>query len=248
MVLSMQNGGLYYSQNASEFDRKSRPKGFKASWHTWVKQNKRKSNALYVSGNGVARSLDFGETWELICEKTIDLKKDEKPWRFFLSEHSDNQMFVVGLGKTRYDDVLYYSNNINDTSKVKWNTLTALPHPNWVSSVMPTSDCETCHYITFISYEEHGKLFYFNGSAYEKIEHSLGKASIKSAVIDKRTNRIYVGTTSGVYTKSHKNHEWILLEGLPSTKVNSMKISYATNELFVGTFGRGVWKSTLYLD
>lgn len=246
MVLSMQNGGLYYSQNASQFESKSRAKGLKASWHTWVKQNPQKSNALYVSGSDIARSLDFGESWELICEPEKDLGIREKPWRFFLDENDANLMFAVVLGKTRFDDFLYYSDNVNDTSDVKWTKLSKLPHANWVSSILPSNECETCHYITFISYEAHGKLFYFNGESYQSVENKLGKSSIKSAVIDKETDRIYIGTTSGVYTKSKLETDWVLLSGLPSARANSMKLNYQARELFVGTFGRGVWKAPMF--
>jgi len=157
-------------------------------------------------------------------------------------------MYVVALGENRLEDHLYFSKNINDTTEVLWEKLSKIPHPNWVSSILPTSDCETCHYITLISYKKSGKLFYYNGESYKLIDHPLEKSSIKSAVIDKRFNRIYLGTSSGVYTMSHKKKDWVYLSGLPNAVARSMKINYTTNELFVGTFGRGVWKSPLFFE
>lgn len=248
MVLSMQNGGLYFSQNGFEFEKKSRAKGLKASWHTWVKQNPIQKDAIYVSGSHVARSLDFGQTWEIICDGKSDFRNNEKPWRFYLNEHNSEQMYTIGLGKSRGEDYMYLTKNLNDTSGVKWEQLGKLPYSNWVSSVLPTSDCETCHYITFISYEQHGKVFYYDGNSYQTVPNQFGNSSIKSGVIDKRTDRIYVGTTSGVYTKAHDSNDWKLLKGLPNSQVKSMKINYETNELFVGVFGRGIWKSSLYSE
>jgi hypothetical protein len=37
-----------------------------------------------------------------------------------------------------------------------------------------------------------------------------------------------------------------LLDNLPNAIVKELKIRYATNELFAGTYGRGVWRTKLY--
>jgi len=46
----------------------------------------------------------------------------------------------------------------------------------------------------------------------------------------------------------HKDKtEWKLLSGLPGVRIRSMEINYVTNEVFLGTFGRGIWKGPLDL-
>lgn len=60
---------------------------------------------------------------------------------------------------------------------------------------------------------------------------------------------IYVGTDIGVYHRANTNagEKWTLFSnGLPNVAVTDLEIDETTNEIFAGTFGRGLWKSDLY--
>jgi hypothetical protein len=74
----------------------------------------------------------------------------------------------------------------------------------------------------------------------------LGKLSI--AYMNGSPEGLYVGTTAGVYYKDTTMTDWVPFKtGLPLTQVRDMVINYSTTpaQLFAGTFGRGIWKTTV---
>jgi len=60
-------------------------------------------------------------------------------------------------------------------------------------------------------------------------------------------DRIYVGTDIGVFYRDNNIGDWIYFSnGMPTCIVNDLYINYGNNRIWAGTFGRGVWRSTLY--
>jgi hypothetical protein len=59
------------------------------------------------------------------------------------------------------------------------------------------------------------------------------------------TDRIYIGTDAGVYTRDANNTEWEKYGDFPNVRVTEMKINYCKGKLMVATFGRGVWEGDL---
>lgn len=60
---------------------------------------------------------------------------------------------------------------------------------------------------------------------------------------------LYVGTATGVFYKNAEMDEWVVYKSdLPTTHVYDMEINYHTDppQLFVATFGRGIWKTDVY--
>ena len=59
---------------------------------------------------------------------------------------------------------------------------------------------------------------------------------------------LYIGTTAGVYYKDASMSNWqVFKSSLPLTQVRDLVINYSTTpaQLFAGTFGRGIWKTTV---
>ncbi|MCB2221048.1 MAG: hypothetical protein KQI35_11680 [Bacteroidetes bacterium] len=62
---------------------------------------------------------------------------------------------------------------------------------------------------------------------------------------------LYVGTMAGIYYKDATMTNWIQFDGgLPQAPVKAMKIIYSTNphQLYVGSWGFGVWKTDIATD
>lgn len=58
---------------------------------------------------------------------------------------------------------------------------------------------------------------------------------------------IYVGTDIGVYYRDNTTGVWVSYNNnLPNVIVNDLEINYANNVIRAGTFGRGVWTSSVY--
>ena len=60
-------------------------------------------------------------------------------------------------------------------------------------------------------------------------------------------NALYVGTDIGVFYRDDNHSDWIpFRNGLPTVPVFDLEINYAGSMITAGTFGRGLWRSTLY--
>ncbi|HRH66709.1 MAG TPA: hypothetical protein PLU53_10470 [Bacteroidia bacterium] len=58
---------------------------------------------------------------------------------------------------------------------------------------------------------------------------------------------VYIGTHIGVFVTRDKLNAWKSFNtGLPRVMVSDLDILHQTQELYIGTHGRGVWKSTLF--
>jgi hypothetical protein len=92
------------------------------------------------------------------------------------------------------------------------------------------------------------KLLYYNGAYWEdwtgifEGDLSLKNLSVTEVHHQKGTHeRIYIGTNAGVFYKEGRTDSWKKLDGLPHAEVTDMEINYNTQELLVGTHGRGLW-------
>jgi len=61
-------------------------------------------------------------------------------------------------------------------------------------------------------------------------------------------NGIYVGGFGFVsYTNDDLNGQWVgFFDGLPNARVYELELNYVSNTIFAGTYGRGLWESSLY--
>lgn len=60
--------------------------------------------------------------------------------------------------------------------------------------------------------------------------------------------RIYLGTEMGVYYREDGHDSWICFNSnLPLVEITELEINYCRNELYAGTYGRGLWRTSLSL-
>jgi hypothetical protein len=58
------------------------------------------------------------------------------------------------------------------------------------------------------------------------------------------SNRLYIGTDFGLYTKDQYT-DWVKVKEFPSVRITELKINKKFNKLRVATFGRGLWEGPL---
>ena len=104
-------------------------------------------------------------------------------------------------------------------------------------------------WVTISGYTSGDKVWYSSdvGVSWTNISGSLPNVPVNCVVIDpNRTDHsVYIGTDIGVFYRDDNLSDWVpFFHGLPNTEVFDLEIE--NNELFVGTYGRGIWKSKLY--
>lgn len=83
------------------------------------------------------------------------------------------------------------------------------------------------------------------GNTWTNISNGLPNVAMKRIILktDQNNETLFVGTELGVYWKDNTMNSWqVLGNNLPNVIVNDLRINYADQDLYVGTFGRGMWK------
>lgn len=103
-------------------------------------------------------------------------------------------------------------------------------------------------YVTYSGYGQNKVTEYYFGSGWTKIQDSIPDVPVHCIAFDTSNHTLYIGTDIGVFYKTPSMTYWEAYnQGLPSIEVTDISINYATNELWVSTYGRGVWKSPRYM-
>ena len=244
-----QNGGMQATFDGHSFDESLRPNS-KAEWHTWIRMHPTEHNTIYCSGERLMRSTDLGETWQAIFEcKKVDTTA-VNAYRFFLSSDHPQTMYVYALTKGNATaPQLWVTHNLleQDPTLVKWERVPYVPVEGWIASVCIDPLDARKFWVLYTCRERDGKLWYFDGRTYTDETRSLADAYCEAMALEFGPDaRLYVGSASGVYTKSRTEPDWKLLKGLPGVPVKSLAINYATKKIVAGTFGRGIWQADLY--
>jgi len=159
-------------------------------------------------------------------------------------------MYVYALTKGNATaPQLWVTHNLleQDPTHVKWQRVPYVPVEGWIASVCIDPLDARKFWVLYTRRERDGKLWYFDGRTYTDETRSLADAYCEAMALEFGPDaRLYVGSTSGVYTKSRTEPDWKLLKGLPGVPVKSLAINYATKKIVAGTFGRGIWQADLY--
>jgi len=103
-------------------------------------------------------------------------------------------------------------------------------------------------WITMGGFLENTKVLYSRdgGTNWISLTYNLENYPVNEIEYYKPLDLLIIGTDIGVYFMDSDNKEWKELGfGLPTIIVSDMKINYITGELYISTYGRGLWKIKL---
>ncbi|MDF1699079.1 MAG: hypothetical protein P1U56_24715 [Saprospiraceae bacterium] len=203
-------------------------------------------DTMYAATKNLYRSFDQGTSWENV-NVPLPAQGDTFLIRAMVqSTQSKNNMFVSDRFK------LYWTSNLNSNpaSNVTWQDISqGLPtdqaqigglamEPGWNSHL----------WVTFLGYESGEKVYYTSnwGDTWSNISGNLPNVPIRCITHEQNAiDGIYVGTDIGVFYKNNNMTDWqYFSNGLPNVPINDMKID--NGYLYVGTWGRGMWRTPLY--
>ncbi|WP_264480617.1 hypothetical protein, partial [Psychrobacter sp. I-STPA6b] len=101
-------------------------------------------------------------------------------------------------------------------------------------------------YATVASYNAGEKIYKStdNGASWVNISANMPNIIMKKIILDtnKSNETIYVGTELGLYYTNNTTTNWTKLgAGLPNVIISDIKVSKSNGNVYVGTFGRGMW-------
>lgn len=226
-----QNGQLYRSGNGGNSQSGlNEPGNGSGNWVTPFEQDPTEVNTIYVGYDHVYKSINSGGSWTTISQDFVSNLNNMK------IAPSNNQFMYVSRGP-----ILYKTEDAGATDWVQKtfpggsiNSIAIHPtNPNKIavavsgnSRVLVSEDGG----VTWIDYKK-----------------NLPNFSALAVVWDNNgEDGLYLGMDYGIYYIDNTFTDWQPFSNLlPNVIVNELEINNATNLLYAGTYGRGLWVSPL---
>lgn len=226
---SSQNGQLYTSSDGgnSYSNLVSIPGG---AWVTPLAIHPTDPNILFAGGNGVFKSVNGGSSFSKISGSTISNSLSD----IAVAPSNPNVIYAA------YFSLLYVSTN----GGTSWNTYSC---PGNISDICVSP--LNANKLWICTSSGSGKVYVSlnNGASFTNISGILPAIAARSLVVDASADeKLYLGMNIGVYTYSNSNPNWVAMtDNLPLAAINELDLQLASNKLYVATYGRGVWETTL---
>lgn len=226
-----QNGSVYRSTNGGS-SYGSLPKPSAGNWITPLAIHPSNQTTVYGGWTGFYKSINSGNAWTLLSGATITAALDD----IAIAPSDTNYIY------TSRSSILYVSTDAGAT----WVTRTA---PGVISDICVHRTIPGKIYITTTGSSNNVYVSADAGASFTVISAGLPLVAARSIVIENNgVNGLYVGMNTGVYYKNDTMSTWLnYTANLPTVAVNELDIQYSAGKLRVGTYGRGVWETPLFV-
>jgi len=211
------------------------------AWVTPYVIDQNNSATLFAGYDKVWKTVDRGDSWtsaSQVLSSTVKLRS--------LAIAPSNSNILYAADQTNMWKTI-------DGGATNWSviTLPVAPTSSVTYIAVKNTDANTV-WITYGGYQTGEKVYESTdgGSSWTNISAGLPNLPVMSIAYYKVAtdrNVLFVGTDVGVYVKDGINN-WVPFNtGLPNVVVTELEILYTggTNKLRAGTFGRGLWETTI---
>jgi len=248
--------GYYFRLNLKTGKRKSiHPKHklgdspYRYNWQTPILLSPHNQDILYMGANKLLRSMDQGNTFEVISDDlTTGGKKGNVPYGTLATISESPLQF--GLIYTGSDDGLIHLTKDGGNT---WNNITGnLPKNLWVSRVIASKYKKGRVYATLngMRSDDFGVYIYASenyGKTWKSISSNIPTSAVNVIKEDSvNPSILYAGTDNGLYVSFNNGTAWhAFSNGLPNVAVHDLVIQERAKELLVGTHGRSIYKTSI---
>ncbi len=229
-----QNGNLHKSTNGGNTWNAINPST--GAWITPHMLDPAVPTTIYVGYTSVYKSTNEGGTWSTISSNfgvgnlTI------------LNVAPSNSNYIYA-GKS---DTLFRTTNGGST----WTSMTTPGKNTNYIAISPLNP--DILWAVRQNYTAGAKVYKsINGGAtWTNISGSLPNIPANTIVAAKCTqDGLYVGMDIGIYYRDNTLGDWVPFStGIPNVEIMELEIDYPENALYAATYGRGMWKSDLYMS
>jgi len=248
--------GYYFRLNLKTGKRKSiHPKHklgdspYRYNWQTPILLSPHNQDILYMGANKLLRSMDQGNTFEVISDDlTTGGKKGNVPYGTLATISESPLQF--GLIYTGSDDGLIHLTKDGGNT---WDNITGnLPKNLWVSRVIASKYKKGRVYATLngMRSDNFGTYIYSSenyGRTWKSISSNIPTSAVNVIKEDSvNASILYAGTDNGLYISFNNGASWhAFSNGLPNVAVHDIVIQERDKELLVGTHGRSIYKTSI---
>jgi len=237
---------------------------YRFNWNTPIIPSPHDPEMVYVGGNVVFKSADFGLTWKIISPDltTNDPNKQQTAGGPAWTENTTAEYHctIISLAESPLqpgvlwagtdDGNLHVSLNGGEAWKNVIENVPRIPPYSPVSHVEPS---RTSAGVAYCSFDRHMlddfKPYLYKtsdfGRTWTNVTGNLPEKAYVWVVKEdpKNPNVIYAGTELGIYVSLTGGKNWIslCLKNLPTVAVHDILIHPRDNDLIIGTHGRSIW-------
>ncbi len=237
---------------------------FRFNWNAPIVQSPHDGNTVYLAGNVVFKSTDFGKTWEQISADLTtndpEKQKDAGGPIAFENSTAEYHTTITAIAESPARKGLIWAGTddgnlqvTTDAGKTWTNVIRNVPKLAANSGVSHVEPSRTNAQLVYVSFERHMlddfRPYIFKtadgGKSWKNITGNLpAKAYVQVVREDpKNSNLLYAGTELGLFASYNGGNDWIRLglKNLPHVAVHDVKIHPRENDLILGTHGRSLW-------
>lgn len=246
-----QYGACVRSDNGGGQKRSMDQESTRYGWLTPIEFQPGNPDVMYWSGDLIARSEDRGQAWTTISPDLGEgeLGREQNP--LYAGHYGTVQ--AIGLNRAKPDVVYAGTDNGNlwkttDLGET-WAKIESEALPDrWITHIQVKPNDPDVLYVTYSGFRQGDKKAYVfrsrnGGKSWLDISKNLPRAPVNDIVLVGR--RLYIATDVGVFTSRTRDVRWLKLgSGLPNVPCNDLRWIKKNASLYVGTFGRGIYKVT----
>jgi photosystem II stability/assembly factor-like uncharacterized protein len=237
---------------------------YRFNWNAPLVASPHDKNTVYIGGNNVFKSTDFGLSWTLISPDLTTNNKERQ-------KLAGGPVFTEATGAEYFCTIISIKESpkqagqiwvgtddgqvqvTNDGGKTWTNLSKNVPNIPADSSVSHVEPSRVNANTAYISYDRHkfddNKPYVFKtndgGKTWTNISSNLPSNAFVHVVTEdpKNPNLLYAGTELGLYASYDNGGKWVELNlrNLPRVSVHDVLVHPRDNDLILATHGRSLW-------
>lgn len=235
----MQNGALFRSTNGGDNYTEITPSGSSGSWVTPIVMDPNNSSVLIAGYSDVYRTTNSGSSWANL---------------------GSNGSAAVAISPA--SSTIFYAANGStlqrtSTTGITWTTISGGLPSLPITGIAIDPQAANQVWVSFGNFSDGNKVFFTSDASaspvvWTNISGSLPNTPVNCIVTDDGTgtdNVLYIGTDIGVFYRDATLGDWIPFSNwLPTVPVFDLEINNTSSVITAGTYGRGLWRSSMYTD
>jgi hypothetical protein len=248
---SSQYGNMWVSSNngASSNIASSNINGEQAEWVTPIVANYNNPGTVYIGNENVVKSTNYGNSWSPLASIASNTLTGQSSEISALAVSNSNSQVIYAARRVRYENgvngvIIKTTNGGTSFTNVTNN----LPDSLYYTGIEINASNANIAYVSMAGFSATDKVFTTTngGTTWQNITYNLPNLPVNCIKQIPGTNDLIIATDIGVYTLNVGSTTWVNNSfGLPNVIVSDIEFNPALNKVYVSTFGRGIWETTI---
>jgi len=245
-------------------NEKDKESAVRFNWSAPLVMSPHNPNHIFVAGNHVYKSIDKGQSWEIISP---DLSTNHSEKRIQGKSGgitpdntgAETHCAITSIALSEISSSLIWA--ITDDGNIQitldggeqWNNvrsnLIGVPRELWASRIVASKFEQGTAYVCFDGHrsDDFGTYIYKTadfGKTWQKITNGFTEGETVRVIREDvmNPNLLFAGTETGVWFTVDRGQNWSRLKmNMPTVSVYDIKIHPRENDLIIGSHGRSLW-------